>query len=98
MLFDASTLLRTAPPQLLFFLACLPQFVHPERGMVWLQFLVLGGILSVIGFANSVAIAFAIGRIGHRLSARPRVALVRQRAVGALFVGLGLRLAFEQRD
>lgn len=85
------------PKVALFFLAFLPQFVHPERGLVPLQFLVLGVILSVIGLSNSMAIAFAIGRFGHRLSASARTARWRQRLIGTVFIGLGLRLAVQER-
>lgn len=86
------------PKVALFFLAFLPQFVHPERGLVWLQFLVLGVLLSLIGMSNSLAIAFAIGRFGRHLSVSARFARWRQRAIGGLFVGLGLRLALQQRS
>lgn len=85
------------PKVVLFFLAFMPQFVHPERGLVWLQFLVLGLLLSAIGFANTTLLAFTVGRLGHRVAAHPRIARWRQRALGALFIGLGLRLALQQR-
>lgn len=85
------------PKVAVFFLAFLPQFVHPERGWVWLQFLMLGILLSMIGFAHSSLLAFAIGRFGRRLNASPRVARWRQRLIGGVFVGLGLRLALQQR-
>jgi threonine/homoserine/homoserine lactone efflux protein len=85
------------PKVALFFLAFLPQFVHPERGMVWLQFLVLGALLSMIGFSNSLVLSVAIGRFGKRLSHNERFARWRQRAIGTLFIGLGLRLAVQQR-
>ena len=85
------------PKVALFFLAFLPQFVHPERGLVTLQFVVLGLVLSVIGLSHSMAIAFAIGRFGRRLSASARIARWRQRLIGTLFIGLGLRLAVQQR-
>lgn len=85
------------PKVAVFFLAFLPQFVHPERGLVWLQFLVLGVLLSIIGFSHSCALAFAIGRFGRRLSASPQVARWRQRLIGTVFVGLGMRLALQQR-
>ena len=85
------------PKTALFFLAFLPQFVHPERGWVWLQFLVLGVLLSMVGFAHSSLLAFAIGRFGRRLKASARVARWRQRAIGGVFVGLGLRLALQRQ-
>lgn len=85
------------PKVAVFFLAFLPQFVHPGRGLVWLQFLVLGVLLSLIGMSHSTAIAFVVGRFGRRVSASARFARWRQRAIGGLFVGLGLRLALQQR-
>lgn len=85
------------PKVAVFFLAFLPQFVHPERGWVWLQFLVLGVLLSLVGFAHSSLLAFAIGRFGRRLKASARVARWRQRAIGGVFVGLGLKLALQRQ-
>jgi threonine/homoserine/homoserine lactone efflux protein len=86
------------PKVALFFLAFLPQFVHPERGMAWLQFLVLGALLSMIGFANSATLAFVVGRFGRRLSGDPRLARWRQRLIGTVFVGIGVRLALQHRS
>ena len=85
------------PKVALFFLAFLPQFVHPERGLVWLQFLVLGVLLSVIGFSNSAVLSTMIGRFGHRLRGNSRFVQWRQRLLGTFFIGLGLRLALQQR-
>ena len=84
------------PKVALFFLAFLPQFVHPEQGLVWLQFLMLGALLSVVGFAHSCLLALASSRIGG-VARSARAAAWRQRAVGTLFVGLGLRLALQSR-
>ena len=86
------------PKVALFFLAFLPQFVHPERGLVWLQFLVLGALLSVIGFTNSAMLSIMIGRFGRRLRGNGRFSLWRQRLLGTFFIGLGLCLALQQRS
>lgn len=85
------------PKVAVFFLAFLPQFVHPERGMVWLQFLILGLLLSLIGFSNSCMLSLVVGRLGRRFSGSPRIARWRQRLIGTVFVGLGMRLALQQR-
>jgi len=85
------------PKVALFFLAFLPQFVHPERGYVWLQFLVLGVLLSIIGFSNSAVLSTMIGRFGRRLRGNSRFDQWRQRLLGTFFIGLGLRLALQQR-
>lgn len=84
------------PKVALFFLAFLPQFVHPERGLVWLQFLVLGALLSLLGFAGDCLLSLLAGRLAGRRP-DPRIARLRQRATGALFMGLGVRLALQSR-
>ena len=83
------------PKFALFFLAFLPQFVHPERGWVWLQFLLLGALLAVVGFCNDLVLSFAAGRFGRRMVGGG--GLWTQRVTGTLFIGLGLRLAMQQR-
>ena len=79
----------------LFFLAFLPQFVHPERGMVWLQFLVLGALLSLIGMCNSLMLSVAVGRFGRRFAGGG--GRWKERLTGSVFIALGLRLAVQQR-
>lgn len=85
------------PKVAIFFLAFLPQFVHPERGWVPLQFLVLGALLSVIGLAHSLMLSLLIGRFGRRAPANPRFERWKRWATGSVFVALGLRLATQQR-
>lgn len=83
------------PKVAVFFLAFLPQFVHPERGMVWVQFLVLGVLLSLIGFGHSLVLSVAIGR--YRRRSRAGASRWTQRITGTVFIALGLRLALQQR-
>jgi len=88
------------PKVAVFFLAFLPQFVHPERGMAWLQFLVLGVLLSLIGLSHSLVLSFAIGRYRRRLHgrrSRQGANRWKQRVTGTVFIALGLRLALQQR-
>lgn len=86
------------PKVAIFFLAFLPQFVHPERGWVPLQFLALGALLSIIGLAHSLVLSLLIGRFGRRAPANPRFDRWKRRATGSVFVALGLRLAMQQRE
>jgi threonine/homoserine/homoserine lactone efflux protein len=71
------------PKVALFFLALLPQFVHPARGPAWLQFLLLGALLSMIGFTNSAVLSTMVGHFGRRLRGTGGSARWRQRALGA---------------
>lgn len=85
------------PKVAVFFVAFLPQFVNAERGNVLLQFLILGGILSLIGISNSLTLSYLIGHMGRRFSASQQLNHWRERATGTVFIALGLRLAAQQR-
>jgi threonine/homoserine/homoserine lactone efflux protein len=85
------------PKVALFFLAFLPQFVRPERGHVMLQFAVLGLLFSVLCVLGDTTVALAAGRVSRTLRRHPAWAAWRERAVGAVLVALGLRLAFSRR-
>ncbi|MGB0127751.1 MAG: LysE family translocator [Rhodocyclaceae bacterium] len=81
------------PKVALFFLAFLPQFVAPAGPSAGLQIGALGvafGLMAVLVFG---AIALAAGRLGDWLRRRPGVTRWLDRATGALFIGLGVRLA-----
>jgi threonine/homoserine/homoserine lactone efflux protein len=88
------------PKVALFFLAFLPQFIAPGAGGQALAFVALGLLFNVGGTVVNVAVACLAAVISRRLAARggssARGAWF-QRAVGALFVGLGLRLALSTR-
>ena len=77
------------PKVALFFLALLPQFVDPQAGPAWMQVLVLGGMLAVIGLASDLAYAFAAGRAAQRLRTAAR-ARRRRYAAGGVYLALAL--------
>jgi threonine/homoserine/homoserine lactone efflux protein len=85
------------PKVALFFLAFLPQFIDRQAGSVFLQFLLLGAIIAVIGLLFDSALATAAGSLGRFLARNPRAARWRERVTGIAFVALGVRLAFERR-
>lgn len=85
------------PKVALFFLAFLPQFVRPERSHVLLQFLVLGLLFTVLAVLGDSMVALAAGRLSHALRRHPAWATWRERVVGTVLLGLGLRLAFAPR-
>src|SRR5262249_27669279 len=51
--------------------ALLPQFVHPERGAVLLQFVTLGLIVSLVGTFFGSLLALAASRVSAWLRRRP---------------------------
>ncbi len=86
------------PKVAIFFLAFLPQFVDPARGLVFWQFLTLGLILAILDIFYESVLASLAGGLSHQLTRSPRFALWRQRFMGGVLVGLGVRLALAQRE
>jgi len=88
------------PKVALFFLAFLPQFISPSESGQAAAFLLLGGIFNVGGTAINTLVALTAGVLRERMarseSAGPDGAWL-QRAGGALFVGLGVKLALSSR-
>lgn len=85
------------PKVALFFLAFLPQFVHPERGPVLTQFLVLGASLALLDTCYELLLVYLVARMRGRLGASARFDAWRRRVSGLVLVALGLRLAAESR-
>jgi len=85
------------PKTALFFLAFLPQFVHPERGSAMAQFAVLGLIVAATGAAYTAAIALAASSLGPWLARHRRIGRWQGKIVGGVYLGLGLRLALQER-
>ncbi len=85
------------PKVALFFLAFLPQFVDPQRGSVFLQFVVLGVLLATLGFIGDSAISLITERVRGQMAASGRFQVWRERIVGSVLIGLGVRLAFADR-
>jgi len=85
------------PKVALFFLAFLPQFVDTAAASVTSQILVLGGLFAIQTAVIFSAIAYFSAVIGLWLARRPGAGRWLDRASGALFVGLGLKLAFSAR-
>jgi len=81
------------PKVAVFFLAFLPQFVRPERGGVFVQFLVLGLVLATLGVIGDSLVAVVAARTGRRVAA----GAWRERITGSVLVALGVRLALVRR-
>ncbi|GED66828.1 lysine transporter LysE [Brevibacillus reuszeri] len=85
------------PKTALFFLAFLPQFVHPERGASMMQFLILGLIFVILGFFYTTLIAVSIRPLGHLVKRISWLGPWSGRIVGSVYILLGLKVAFQQR-
>ncbi|MFG0216341.1 LysE family translocator [Brevibacillus porteri] len=85
------------PKTALFFLAFLPQFVHPERGAAILQFLVLGLIFAILGFFYTALIAISIRPLGHLVKRISWLGRWSGKIVGSVYILLGLKVALQER-
>ncbi|MER7133136.1 LysE family translocator [Streptosporangium saharense] len=83
------------PKVILFFLAFLPQFVHPEAGSVPLQIVILGVTLLLLGMVSDLVYAVGAGMLGTRLRGRSNAV---GRLSGVIYLGLGVATAFAGRS
>jgi threonine/homoserine/homoserine lactone efflux protein len=85
------------PKTALFFLAFLPQFVHPERGSSFLQFAVLGLIFVGLSAVYTTLIALTIRPLGKLVKRLSWLGRWQGKIVGTIFISLGLKVATQHR-
>jgi threonine/homoserine/homoserine lactone efflux protein len=85
------------PKVALFFVALVPQFVDAGAPSMFAAFVLLGAIFDVNGTLWNVAVAWTAARAASRLRAAAAAMAWLERAAGALFVGLGVKLALAER-
>jgi threonine/homoserine/homoserine lactone efflux protein len=71
----------------------LPQFVAPTAESRVLAFLFLGGVFIFNGTLWCLVLVWGASAMSRRLRERPSSGQLLKRATGAVFVGLGVRLA-----
>jgi len=81
------------PKTAIFFLAFLPQFVHPHHGPVAVQILVLGACFILLGMLSDGGYALLAGLLAGRLRRSVRGRRRLDRATGVVFLGLGATAA-----
>lgn len=86
------------PKVALFFLAFLPQFTSPAYGSVPLQIITLGMLFNLSGTLVNIIVALLAGSLGGWLKRNPRASRILNWLTGGIFIGLGVRLAFLQRQ
>jgi threonine/homoserine/homoserine lactone efflux protein len=85
------------PKTAVFFLAFLPQFVHPAQGAVTVQILVLGLLFVFVAMLSDGAYALAAGTAGEWIRSRDRFRQWLARFSGGVYIALGVTAAFSGR-
>lgn len=92
-----ATLVNLSNPKVvLFYIAFFPQFVSEGGWAMPVQFLVMGAILIVIGFAVDASVGLASGTLSNVLLRRPGVQRWLNRVSAAIFGGLAVRLVADR--
>ncbi|MFB4204715.1 Homoserine/homoserine lactone efflux protein [wastewater metagenome] len=85
------------PKVAVFFLAFLPQFVTAGAGPASAQLFLHGSLIIAVAALVEPLLVLAGGRLARALKSSPRLGRWMDRALGSLFVALGIRLATASR-
>jgi threonine/homoserine/homoserine lactone efflux protein len=85
------------PKVALFFLAFVPQFIDAGSSGKVGAFLFLGLVFTVNGTLWNILVAGAAARLAGKLEVASRMGTWLNRALGAFFIGLGVKLALSER-
>jgi threonine/homoserine/homoserine lactone efflux protein len=85
------------PKVALFFLAFLPQFIHPEKGNTAMQILLLGLWFNFSGTIVNTVVAILFGKLGNWLANKQAFIKWQNKITGLLLVGLGIKVALSSR-
>lgn len=86
------------PKIAIFFLAFLPQFVDRGGSQVTLQLILLGLTFAFLGLIFLLMVGYSSGTIGSWITRRPGYSRLLGRLSGGILIGLGVRLAFTERQ
>ena len=85
------------PKVALFFLAFVPQFIASRTGSKTASFLFLGLIFNMVGTAWNLLVAFVAAHLARRVQRENLFFLWVNRALGGMFICVGLRLALARQ-
>jgi threonine/homoserine/homoserine lactone efflux protein len=81
------------PKVAMFFLSIFPQFLHPERGALWVQVLQLGVVQVAISASGNTLVIWGAAGITRFLERSPSWLAAQRYVMGTVLAGLALRIA-----
>jgi RhtB (resistance to homoserine/threonine) family protein len=84
------------PKAAIFFMAFLPQFVRPDHGNSSVQLVVLGLLVILVAIIVESVFVLAAARSTSFFRRNPRATAWLDRALGTIFIALGIRLALTE--
>jgi len=85
------------PKVALFFLAFLPQFIHPEQGHTAQQIILLGVWFDFSGTVVNILVAWLFGTMGNWLAKKGWFIKWQNKVTGIILIALGIRVAISSR-
>jgi threonine/homoserine/homoserine lactone efflux protein len=83
------------PKTALFFLSFIPQFIAPERGHIFFQFIVLGAISVILNTSADLLVVLLASPLERKLKSSPRFRSRQRVASGAGMITLGAYVALK---
>lgn len=87
----------TNPKVTLFYFAFLPQFISSDISNPTEYLLILGAGFSLLTLLIKAPIGYFSGRVSSWVATRPAILQTINRVSGTVLIGLGIKLAFEER-
>jgi len=86
------------PKIAIFYFSYLPQFVVPNSGNEAMQLFILGFTFATLTFIIKAPIGFISGLLSFWIKTRPIILKYIHRTSGVILIGLGFKLALEERN